>query len=138
MEWGTVPVCSLNRLILTSLYWGGGELYKAMLGSEPPKDRLADWAVNCLLGPYASLYVLGFCTRTTLDRFLKGSWKGAMNDMLPMEGFIKRTVGDTARVLEAILDNDKSTDDLIDELADLVSGLNPVVRDVRKVMKGGE
>ena len=76
--------------------------------------------------------------RTTLDRFLKGSWKGAMNDMLPMEGFIKRTVGDTARVLEAILDNDKSTDDLIDELADLVSGLNPVVRDVRKAMKGGE
>lgn len=40
--------------------------------------------------------------------------------------------------LEAILDNDKSTDDLIDELADLVSGLNPFVRDVRKAMKGGE
>ena len=37
-----------------------------------------------------------------------------------MEGFIKRTVVDTARVLEAILDNDKSTDDLIDELADLL------------------
>ena len=124
----------LNHLILTSLYWGMGELYKSMLGSEPPKDRLADWAVNCLLGPYASLYVLGFCTKTTLNRFLKGSWEAAKGDMLPMEGFIKRTIGDSARVLEAIFDEEKTTDELIDELADLVSGLNPVVRDVRKVI----
>lgn len=125
----------LNHLILTSLYWGMGELYKSMLGAEPPKDRLADWAVNCLLGPYASLYVLGFCTKTTLNRFLKGSWSAAKEDMLPMEGFIKRTIGDSARVLEAVFDEEKTTDELIDELADLVSGLNPVVRDVRKIMK---
>ena len=55
-----------------------------------------------------------------------------------MEGFIKRTIGDSARVLEAVFDEEKSTDQLIDELADLVSGLNPVVRDVRKVIKNAD
>ena len=124
----------LNHFILSSLYYWAGELYKAMLGSEPPKDQLADWVVACLLGPYASLYVLGFACRATLDRFLKGSWTARGEDMLPMESFIKSTADNAARVVEAAFDDERTTDELIDELARLASGLNPVVRDVRKAI----
>ena len=115
-----------------------GELYKAMLGSEPPKEQIADWVVTCLLGPFASLYVLGFTTKVTLDRFLKGSWTTHGEDIMPMESFIKSTIDDSARVLEAIFEEEKSTDDLIEELARLAAGMNPVVRDIRRVKKNME
>ena len=55
-----------------------------------------------------------------------------------MESFIKSTVDDSARVIEAIFEEEKSTDDLIEELARLAAGLNPVVRDIRKVKKNME
>ena len=128
----------LNHLILSSLYYWMGELYKAMLGSEPPKEQIADWVVTCLLGPFASLYVLGFTTKVTLDRFLKGSWTAHGEDIMPMESFIKSTIDDSARVLEAIFEEEKSTDDLIEELARLAAGMNPVVRDIRKVIKNAD
>ena len=128
----------LNHLILSSLYYWMGELYKAMLGSEPPEDQLADWVVTCLLGPYASLYVLGFGCKVTLDRFLKGSWSAGGEDIMPMESFIKSTINDSARVIEAVFDNEKTTDDLLDDLARLAAGMNPVVRDIRRVIKNQE
>ena len=128
----------LNHFVLSSLYYWMGELYKAMLGSEPPKDQIADWVVSCLLGPFASLYVLGFCSKVTLDRFLKGSWTANGEDMLPMESFIKRTIDDAGRVIEAVFDEEKSTDELIEELARLAAGMNPVVRDIRRVKKNME
>ena len=55
-----------------------------------------------------------------------------------MESFIKSTINDSARVMEAIFEEDKTTDDLIEELGRLAAGMNPVVRDIRRVMKNQE
>lgn len=79
-----------------------------MLGSEPPKEQLADWVVTCLLGPFASLYVLGFGCKVTLDRFLKGSWSAGGEDIMSMESFIQSTINNSARVIEAIFAEEKS------------------------------
>ena len=125
----------LNHFILTSLYYWMGELYKAILGAEPPEDQIADWVVGCLRGPYNSLFVLGFCCKATLDRFLKGGWAASRNDLVPMESFVKRTIGDSARVMEAVFDEERTTDELIDAIADLAATLNPVVRDARRVIE---
>ena len=78
---------------------------------------------------------MGFCCKATLDRFLKGGWAAARNDMVPMETFIKSTIGDTARVMEAIFDEECTTDELVDAIADLAATLNPVVRDARRVIE---
>ena len=48
-----------------------------------------------------------------------------------MESFVKRTIGDSARVMEAVFNEERTTDELIDAIADLAAGLNPVVRDAR-------
>ena len=52
--------------------------------------------------------------------------------------FIKSAIDDSARGLEAIFEEDKTTDDLIEGLTRLAAGLNPVVRDVRKVINNQE
>ena len=44
--------------------------------------------------------------------------------MVPMESFVKRTIGDSARVMEAVFNEERTTDELIDAIADLASGLN--------------
>jgi hypothetical protein len=53
----------------------------------------------------------------------------------PMESFVKRTIGDSARVMEAVFDEERTADELIDAIADLAAGLNPILRDARRVME---
>ena len=48
------------------------------------------------------------------------------------------TIGDLARVMEAVFDEERTTDELIDAIADLAAGLNPIVRDARRVMAAAE
>lgn len=55
--------------------------------------------------------------------------------MVPMESFVKRTIGDSARVMEAVFSEERTTDELIDAIADLAATLNPVVRDARRVIE---
>jgi hypothetical protein len=81
---------------------------------------------------------LRFCCKATLDSFLKGSWAASRNDMVPMESFVKRTIGDSARVMEAVFDEERTSDELIDAIADLAAGLNPIVRDARRVSENLE
>ena len=52
-----------------------------------------------------------------------------------MESFVKRTIGDSAKVMEAVFDEERTTGELIDAIADLAAGLNPIVRDARRVME---
>ena len=78
---------------------------------------------------------MGFCCKATLDRFLKGGWAASRNDIVPMESFVKRTIGDSAKVMEAVFDEERTTGELIDAIADLAAGLNPIVRDARRVME---
>lgn len=49
---------------------------------------------------------------------------------------ITNKIGDSARVMEAVFDEERTTDKLIDAIADLAAGLNPIVRDARMVMEG--
>lgn len=58
--------------------------------------------------------------------------------MVPMESFVKRTIGDSARVVEAVFDEERTTDELIDAIADLASGLNPIVRDAKRVLENSD
>lgn len=136
-RWGSLGrAILLNHFILTSAYFWMGELYKACLGQEPPEDQLKDWVISCLLGPYASLFLAGFCCKLTLERAIKGySIKGG-SSMLPMEAWLKNQVNDGSRLLEAIFDSDGDTwDNMLDAAGRWMSDSNSTVRDLRKIYR---
>lgn len=103
-------------------------------------------------GRCANALVLGFITdilagHGAYDRTTNGiewvsdqirGWTASRNDMVPMESFVKRTIGDSARVVEAVFDEERTTDELIDAIADLAAGLNPIVRGARRVSENLE
>ena len=126
----------LNHFILTSAYYWVGQLYKYELGQEPPEDELKDWVITCLLGPYGSLFVAGFCCKYTLERAIKGySIKGG-SSMLPMESWLKNQVNDAAKLLEAVFDSNGDTwDSMLDAAGRWMSDSNSMVRDLRKIYR---
>ena len=136
-RWGSLGrAILLNHFILSSAYYWMGQLYKYALGQEPPEDELKDWIITCLLGPYGSLFVAGFCCKYTLERAIKGySIKGG-SSMLPMEAWLKNQVNDGAKLLEAIFDSDGDTWENMREAAGRwMSDSNSVVRDLRKIYR---
>ena len=136
-RWGNLGrAILLNHFILSSAYYWMGQLYKYALGQEPPEDELKDWIITCLLGPYGSLFVAGFCCKYTLERAIKGySIKGG-SSMLPMESWLKNQVNDGAKLLEAIFDSDGDTwDNMLDAAGRWMSDSNSVVRDLRKIYR---
>lgn len=136
-RWGNLGrAILLNHFILSSAYYWMGQLYKYALGQEPPEDELKDWIVTCLLGPYGSLFVAGFCCKYTLERAIKGySIKGG-SSMLPMESWLKNQVNDGAKLLEAIFDSDGDTwDNMLEAAGRWMSDSNSVVRDLRKIYR---
>ena len=136
-RWGNLGrAILLNHFILSSAYYWMGQLYKYALGQEPPEDELKDWIVTCLLGPYGSLFVAGFCCKYTLERAIKGySIKGG-SLMLPMESWLKNQVNDGAKLLEAIFDSDGDTwDNMLEAAGRWMSDSNSVVRDLRKIYR---
>jgi hypothetical protein len=136
-RWGNLGrAILLNHFILTSAYYWMGQLYKYALGQEPPEDELKDWVITCLLGPYGSLFVAGFCCKYTLERAIKGySIKGG-SSMLPMESWLKNQVNDGAKLLEAIFDSDGDTwDNMLEAAVRWMSDSNSTVRDLRKIYR---
>ena len=136
-RWGSLGrAILLNHFILSSAYYWVGQLYKYALGQEPPEDELKDWLITCLLGPYGSLFVAGFCCKYTLERAFKGySIKGG-SSMLPMESWLKTQVNDGAKLLEAIFDSDGDTwDNMLEAAGRWMSDSNSVVRDLRKIYR---
>jgi len=136
-RWGSLGrAILLNHFILSSAYYWMGQLYKYALGQEPPEDELKDWIVTCLLGPYGSLFVAGFCCKYTLERAIKGySIKGG-SSMLPMESWLKNQINDGAKLLEAIFDSDGDTwDNMLDAAGRWMSDSNSTVRDLRKIYR---
>ncbi|MBR6734352.1 MAG: hypothetical protein IKL96_08125 [Kiritimatiellae bacterium] len=136
-RWGNLGrAILLNHFILTSAYYWMGQLYKYALGQEPPEDELKDWIITCLLGPYGSLFVAGFCCKYTLERAIKGySIKGG-STMLPMESWLKNQINDGAKLLEAIFDSDGDTwDNMLDAAGRWMSDSNSTVRDLRKIYR---
>jgi hypothetical protein len=126
----------LNHFILSSAYYWMGQLYKAMLGQEPPEDELTDWVITCLLGPYGSLFVAGFCCNYTLQRALKGYSYGGGSTMLPMESWLKNQVNDGAKLIEAIFDSEGDTwDNMLDAAGKWMSDSNSLFRDLRKIYR---
>ncbi len=126
----------LNHFILSSAYYWMGQLYKAMLGQEPPEDELTDWVITCLLGPYGSLFVAGFCCNYTLQRALKGYSYGGGSSMLPMESWLKNQVNDGAKLVEAIFDSEGDTwDNMLDAAGKWMSDSNSLFRDLRKIYR---
>lgn len=136
-RWGSLGrAILLNHFILSSAYYWMGQLYKYALGQEPPEDELKDWIVTCLLGPYGSLFVAGFCCKYTLERAIKGySIKGG-SSMLPMEAWLKTQVNDGAKLLEAIFDSDGDTwENMLEAAGRWMSDSNSTVRDLRKIYR---
>ena len=136
-RWGNLGrAILLNHFILSSAYFWVGELYKRLLGQEPPEDELKDWVISCLLGPYGSLFVAGFCCKYTLERAIKGYSIRGGSSMLPMESWLKNQVNDGAKLLEAIFDSDGDTwDDMLEAAGRWMSDSNSVVRDLRKIYR---
>jgi len=88
-----------------------------------------------LLGPFGSLFVLGFLTKATLERALYGKRYGKGSDMIPMESYIKNQVADAADLIGAIFDNEKSWEDVVDEASQWANDVNAAFRDIRKIDK---
>ena len=131
---GTTTI--LNHFILTTLYWGVGQLYKAMLGQEPPEDQLTDAVISCLMGPNGSLFVVGFCCNETLQRAMKGNYYGSGTTMLPMESWIKTQIGDGIGLTHAIFDREGDTwDNILDATSEWLSDFNSTFRDLRKIYR---
>ena len=131
---GTTTI--LNHFILTTLYWGVGQLYKAMLGQEPPEDQLTDAVISCLMGPNGSLFVVGFCCNETLQRAMKDNYYGSGTTMLPMESWIKTQIGDGIGLTHAIFDREGDTwDNILDATSKWLSDFNSTFRDLRKIYR---
>ena len=126
----------LNHFILSSAYYWMGQLYKAMLGQEPPEDELTDWVITCLLGPYGSLFMVGFCCNYTLQRALKGYSYGGGSSMLPMESWLTNQINDAGRLVEAIFSNEgDSWENMLDAAGKWMSDFNSTFRDLRKIYR---
>ncbi|MBQ6914949.1 MAG: hypothetical protein IJQ65_04450, partial [Kiritimatiellae bacterium] len=136
-RWGGLArAVLLNHFVLSSAYFWMGELYKAALGQEPPEDRLRDWVITCLLGPWGSLFVAGFCCKFTLERAIKGYSPRGGSSMLPMESWLKSQINDGARFAEALFAEDGATwDGILDAAAKWMSDSNSVARDLRKLYR---
>ena len=136
-RWGNLGrTLLLNHFILTTLYYGMGQLYKAMLGQEPPEDELTDWVITCLLGPFGSMFVAGFCCKYTLERALKGYSYGGGSSMLPMESWLTNQINDAGRLVEAIFSNEgDSWDNMLDAAGKWMSDFNSTFRDLRKIYR---
>lgn len=136
-RWGSLGrAILLNHFVLSSAYYWMGQLYKYALGQEPPEDELKDWIVTCLLGPYGSLFVAGFCCKYTLERAIKGYSIRGGSSMLPMESWLKTQVNDGAKLLEAIFDSDGDTwDNMLEAAGKWMSDSNSTVRDLRKLYR---
>ena len=136
-RWGALGrALVLNHFILSSMYFWMGELYKGLLGQEPPEDELKDWMITCLLGPYGSLMVAGFCCKATLERAIKGYSIRGGSSMLPMEQWIKTQINDGARLMEAIFDSEGDTwDEMLDAAGRWMGDVNSTVRDLRKLYR---
>ena len=136
-RWGALGrALVLNHFILSSMYFWMGELYKGLLGQEPPEDELKDWMITCLLGPYGSLMVAGFCCKATLERAIKGYSIRGGSSMLPMEQWIKTQINDGVRLMEAIFDSEGDTwDEMLDAAGRWMGDVNSTVRDLRKLYR---
>ena len=129
---GTV---TLNHFILSSAYFWVGAMYRRLLGQEPPEDELKDWTVSMLLGPFGALYGLGLTCTGALNEWIKGPQYGGSSS-LPFLSYVGNViVRDPAAVVKAMLDEDASWDDVLEELGKWAADQNALFRDMRKIKK---
>lgn len=137
-KWGGfLRAVTLNHFILSSAYYWMGELYKALLGQEPPEDRLADWVVGMLTGPYGALYGIGLTTADALREWIKpGSTYGRSGSSIPSLQWLETVVAkDPTRVVWDTFDGSKSWDDVLDDLNKWLSDFNATYRDLSKLYR---
>ena len=137
-RWGSLgSVLALNHFLLTSLYFGMGQLWKRLLGQEPPPDdELADWMVTCLLGPFGALYVAGFTATEALNVWVKGKKFGSQPTLPSLSWASNIIIHDPGSVLSAIFSHDKGTlDDVLSAAGKWLADFNATFRDFRKVYR---
>ena len=137
-RWGSLGnVLLLNHFLLSSLYFGMGQLWKRLLGQEPPPDdELADWMVTCLLGPFGALYVAGFTATEALNVWVKGKKFGTQSTLPSLSWASNIFVRDPGSLLGAIFSHDKGTlDDVLSAAGKWLSDFNATFRDARKVYR---
>lgn len=125
----------LNHFILSSAYFWMGQLYRSWLGQEPPDDELADWIISCLLGPYGALYCAGFTTAEALNRWIKGKSYTKNNSVPSLNWISNIIVHDPCDIIDAIMDDSKTYDDVQGKMWDWLSDFNATARDIRKIIK---
>ena len=137
-RWGSLGnVLLLNHFLLSSLYFGMGQLWKRLLGQEPPPDdELADWMVTCLLGPFGALYVAGFTATEALNVWVKGKKFGSQPTLPSLSWASNIIIHDPGSVLGAIFSHDKGTlDDVLSAAGKWLADFNATFRDLRKVYR---
>ena len=137
-RWGSLGnVLLLNHFLLSSLYFGMGQLWKRLLGQEPPPDdELADWMVTCLLGPFGALYVAGFTATEALNVWVKGKKFGSQPTLPSLSWASNIIIHDPAGILGAIFSHDKGTlEDILSAAGKWLSDFNATFRDLRKVYR---
>ena len=140
-RWGSLGgVLLLNHFLLTSLYYGMGQLWKRLLGQEPPKDEeMSDWIVTCLLGPFGALYTAGFTATDAIRNWVKGKQigvRGAIGTLPALSWAGNILVLDPASLVSAIFSHDKGTlDDVLSAAGKWLSDFNATFRDARRVYR---
>lgn len=138
-----------NALVLgfiTDILAGHGAYDRTTNGIEWVSDQIRGWTALCALGgnvgvtfkQMTSIPAFGFEIGLLKTAKYVGGWAASRNDMVPMESFVKRRVGDSARVMEAVFDEERTTDELIDAIADLAAGLNQIARDAKRVLENSD
>jgi len=138
-KWGGfLRAAVLNHFIPSSAYYGMGELYKALLGQEPPEDRLADWMVAMLTGPYGAMYGIGLTTADALRTYISGPRAnyGKGRNPIPALAWLENVwIKDPALIIWDTFDGKKTWDDVLDDMGRWIGDFNATLRDIRKIYK---
>ena len=133
-KWGDLANAAvLNHFVLSSLYYWMGQLYRALLGQEPPEDQLKDWVVGMILGPYGALYGVGITTTDAVNNWVKGYQFGKDNAVPSLSWLGSVIVRDPVRLVHDAFDRKKKWDDITDDLGRWCADFNATFRDLRKI-----
>lgn len=135
-KWGRLAnTLAINHFLLSSAYYWMGQLWRALLGQEPPDDQLKDWVVSMLMGPWGALYAAGITCTDAVNTWVKGYRFGQGGGIASLQWLSNVFVRDPHRLVSDILSSEKTFDDVLEDLWKWASDFNATVRDVRKVYK---
>lgn len=135
-KWGRLAnTLAINHFLLSSAYYWMGQLWRSLLGQEPPEDQLKDWVVSMLMGPWGALYAAGITCTDAVNTWVKGYKFGQGGGIPSLQWLSNVFVRDPYRLVSDIVSSEKTVDDVLEDLGKWASDFNATFRDARKVWK---